>query len=353
MTDTIFNPTEVQLVSASNVESSILSEYYSRTFPHRRQSLPLIWRWLNKSESFNDNMPFVLLYQTQVIGHVGLRPVKLKINGKPYEGGWPIDLRVNEEYRKYGLGKLLTKKFTEYAEIHLGFLNENSYPLFTRLGWKDGCKTYTHFIPINPFDHPKFHRSVPSSILNVGNIVLKPFLTIQLRKFRKIKYKTGNVSKIEIDGFVSLREKYHNKIVDSVVPQRDLDFLNWRILKSPNLRKYKLFSIMALQAIILENDNRGKYIDILTISDYSDVNKVIELIGSIAYYASKNNFSYVRFCSSDAEFDKLMSHQLKTTKKKYNLCFYTADKGIEPELEKIAWHWELIDSDFEYMEPKQ
>lgn len=347
-----FNKSEVNLLSAIEIDEKLLSNYYRNTFPHRKNSLPQIWKWLNNSGFYKNEIPFILKYNDEIIGHTGLRPVTVQINEKNYLSGWPIDLRVDPRFRNQGLGQQLTNKLVDYADIHLAFPNDNSYPLFIKLGWKDGGKTLTHFFPIKPLDHPRFIKKVPAPFRYIINSLAKPYFNFKYSRIGNFKFQIEKITPAALNEFEIQRKLNDDifKVKGYILPLKDKEYMKWRILDSPNFNKYKMFSVKGVYAIILLNDNRGKYVDILAISTFQKLNQVIDLIASICSYAAKNNYSYVRICSSYEKLSDLLQTKIGCRRKEYRFCFFTKDKDLYSKVQKYRWFWELIDSDFEYME---
>jgi hypothetical protein len=349
----MFDNNEVQLLPAAEIDENVLAEYYRKTFPHRKISMPLIWKWLNNSKFYNNKIPIVLSYKGELIGHEGMRPVNLRIDNDTLPAGWPIDLRVNPGYRNHGLGKLLSNSLFPYSKIQMAFGNRNSYPLFKKLGWIDGGNTYTHFLPIKPLDHPKFSRTVPDPVINFINTVTRPYFSYKIKKKAKSEYQIKEISVEGITEFAQLRES-NNKKIDlkkKIIPQRNFEYLKWRILESPNKHKYKLFYIDKISAIILMNNNRGRYIDILSISNLSCEQIIYDLIVSVCSFATDSDYSYVRLCSSFNDLNKRLKKEFNSFRKEYNFTYYTQDIDLKSKISDYKWVWELIDSDFEYMEP--
>ena len=350
---TTFNKSDVQLISASEVDESLLEKYFQKTFPHRSLSFPLIWKWLNNSNNYNEKIPLVLVYKGEIIGYMGLKPIDLRVLDRTCSSGWAIDLRIYPDYRNQGLGQILSKELFKYAEILLGFPNEKSGPLLKKIGWQEGGKSFTHFFPIQPLDHPRFTRILPNIACKLINKIAKPFFQFKYKKFSQYEFQIREINSIVLDEFTkncTINEKIF--ITEKIVtPLRDKKFLQWRVLESPNINKYRLFSINGIEAIILLNNNRGKYIDILSVSNFANHERVIDLIGSICLYASKNNYSYVRILISNNIIGDKLRNKLGGRIKEYNFIFYTKDKYFESQLLSYKWHWELIDSDFEYLEP--
>ncbi|MBG0859637.1 MAG: GNAT family N-acetyltransferase [Bacteroidales bacterium] len=351
MTD--FDKSEVHLLSASEIDEKDLVDFYRKTFPHRKNSLPKIWRWLNHTEFFNNDIPFVLRYKGDLIGHIGLRPVELLIDKEYVLAGWPIDFRVDQRYRNHGLGQILSRRLINYTKIQLAFPNVNSYPLFKKIGWVDGGKIYTHFMPIKPLDHPRFYAKIPVLIITLINVLVKPYFKARYKRLNKYEYIIQGITNTIIDEFVTSRAVDNaNCIKEGIIfPQRNLEYMKWRILASPNINKYFLFKTETISAILLMNNNRGKYIDILSVSSFSDLQQVFDLVASICFFASNNNYSYVRICSSIDYLSKLLNEKLKSRKKEYNFVYLIQDDRLKSRIANYKWFWELIDSDFEYLEP--
>ena len=55
------------------------------------------------------------MIKKEILAHLGTIPFKMHLNGKIFDAQWWMDFSVHPNYRRQGLGKLLTKKCMEYS----------------------------------------------------------------------------------------------------------------------------------------------------------------------------------------------------------------------------------------------
>ena len=154
-----------------------------------------------------------------------------------------------------------------------------------------------------------------------------------------------NLNKDNIKTFVDIKNE--NNVIK---PIRDEEYLHWRFLNSPEIKKYKIFKDEnGLSALIKERKDKPNswHLDILLISDFSNEKNLISLLANIILWAKNHKYSYVKIYISDKNLSKKISWNLLSFVKNPRFFYYSSDKNFLNILKKGAFFWQLADSDFE------
>ena len=90
-----------------------------------------------------------------------------------------------------------------------------------------------------------------------------------------------------------------------------------------------------------------KQIDLLWISDWSDIGKIQTMIAALALWAMDKGFSWIRYYVSDSQLSAKLN-TLHSIVRNPRFAFYSRNKNLfEIASQSVKWHWELMDSDFE------
>jgi len=134
----------------SEVNTELLNNFYKVTFPFRFKNLTNHWKWYYRIGHTNFE-PLILEYDSKIIGMAGLIPVELKFKEKITDAIWFTDFFVLKEFRKKGLGSVLTKEWMNLCPIQITFCNDESLKIFKKFKWKNNDYTYKNIKPLNFF----------------------------------------------------------------------------------------------------------------------------------------------------------------------------------------------------------
>jgi hypothetical protein len=345
-----FNKSDVSIVSACDVNPTLLIDFYKQVFSERNDFFQTNWKWLNRTSFYNNTTPLVLIFKNQVIAHAGMIPVSMVIADKIFTASWFIDFAVLPEFQRFGLGSMLTKRWMQFSDIQITFCNEKSIGVFKKLGWAESFNTYMHINIVSPFNHPRLAKILPSFFRKIFNRIVYPFVYLFYKKdaYTNIDSRLHKMSESSINNFLNLysvREKSGN----SAFPIRDLDFLKWRVLNSPNKNNYYTFNDVNFSAIISVQNKDGGYIDVLCVSDVAKKTEIRNMINTLAIWALKKKLSRIRFYSSDKNLSDYLKKTTGAFVKHPRFAFFTENKSLFEKLKSIDWQLELIDSDFEHI----
>jgi|WetSurMetagenome_2_1015567.scaffolds.fasta_scaffold165478_2 hypothetical protein len=341
----------IQILSAFEADPLDLNDFYSKMYPDRAHNLTTIWAWLNRSYFFENKIPLVIIQDNKIIAHAGMIPIKVLIAQKEYFANWFIDFSVLPQFQNKGLGMVLTNKWMDFADLNITFCNEKSMGVFKKYGWTESFNSYMHILPIRPFDHPQLTKRLPVFTRETLNLVTKPILTIQYKKnISKLDHYSLEILKQEqAEGFVDrkIEESSTGNQNLKIRPLRDFDFVKWRITGSPNFNKYLLYQVHDFKAIILPNDNHGKYIDVLWISDTSQQKSIKTMISHLGLWGLKKHYSYIRMYTSEKELSLYLKKKFFGYISHPRFAFFSSNTELFAKVQGKDWDWQLVDSDFE------
>ena len=343
------NQDEIAICSASDVDTTLLIDFYQKAYPDRIDALKSNWNWLNRSEFYESKTPLVLVYKNQVIAHAGMIPFNISVFGNLQTASWFIDFKVLPEFQRHGLGMILTKEWMTFSDCCVTFCNDKSIGVFKKYGWFESFDTYMHLNFTMPFNHPRFVRRLPAFVRKILNLITCPILfRIYIRhSYANNSYQLERLSEESFSTFLSLYNNTKRMSENMVSPIKDLDYCKWRVLRSPNRDKYFIYKTEALSALVSLQSNQAKYIDILWMSNTKDQHEIIKMVSTLGIYGIRNGFSYVRFYTSNKQLSDHVRAKTKSIVRHPRFAYFCEDESIMKKLKRAKWDFELIDSDFE------
>lgn len=342
---------EVSIVSAHEVEPSCLLDFYEKIYSDRSISLPKLWKWLYRSDFYNKKTPLVLLYQDQVIAHAGMIPFYLDLDGKKYTASWFVDFYVLPEFQRHGLGMLLTRKWMEFSDICVTFCNEKSIGIFKKNGWFELHDTNLNYYFIRPFNLPKFVRNFSPMVRSGLNFLSFPFFSWFYRRHQSSLdlLCVENIEPVALTYF----QKAYQKQAGIVSPLRDEDYVTWRFLESPARNDYAVVSLPENPVKIIIKKRKDKplsqHIDILWVSHPDRISEVQILLATLAKWSIQEGYDYIRHYLSNKEVSQTLKRSLGAATQHPRFAFFSKDKNIFEKLKTMKWHFEMMDSDFEFI----
>lgn len=344
------NKNEITIHSACNVDSTILNEFYRQAYPERINYLKTNWRWLNRTEFLDNNIPLVLVFNKQVIAHLGMIPFKALIGGNKYLASWYIDFKILPKFQRQGLGKIMIGEFTKLTDCCLATgCTPSSFRAFIKSGWVESKNTYLHLNFLLPFNHPFFTRKFPAFICKILNGITYPlFYFVYIKHSVGISsYQLNKLTEISFENFYNCYSKNKMLSENQVVPIRDRLYTQWRVLNSSNKDKYYIYKNEKFSSLVSFNNNHGQYIDILWVSNSNDKLEIVKMISSLGIYGMKKGFSYIRFYTTNPVLSKYIKNKTRSFIRRPIFVYFSKNKLLLEKLKKINWDFELIDNDFE------
>lgn len=343
------NKEDIIIIPAGDISTKLLLDFYQVVFPERFESLKYNWNWLNRSDFYDNKIPLVVFYENRVIAHSGMIPFKFAFENEIYSASWFIDFKILNEFQRLGLGSKLTNEWMSFSDCSFTFCNEKSIGVFKKFGWVESFDTYMHLHFMFAFDHPGFVRRLPLFLRKFLNQVSYFFYYWIYIKFSysKENYKVEPYTDILFDDFYST---YLNKIKLNSLDFnfRDIEYVRWRILNSPNKQYYHIYSANDFKSIVSIQNNHGKYIDILWVSDLSNEFEITKMIASLGIYGLQRGYAYLRFFTNNRKMSVSIKYKLKSWVSHPRFAFYSKNTSLFQKLKNVQWNFELIDSDFEH-----
>lgn len=123
--------------------SAYQDQFNSRRFKDRDQVVKRYFWEYEQNPHLESGKPtiWVCRIEGRIIGQFCAMPATLYINGHPCKAGWCQDFIVLPQYRKAGIGRLLTKHLIDESKEYFDLLlvagtNEVSYKIFKEAGFK-------------------------------------------------------------------------------------------------------------------------------------------------------------------------------------------------------------------------
>jgi len=279
-----------------NKETFIIKKYNQRD---ERFLLPLMnknfnenwyldeWIWKYKKNPNGFSTLVLLNSAGKIIGQYSHLIKKFQIHGKVYNSLMGVDVFVDKNYQGTGL----ISEFPKY--IHLFYMNQNffhyGFPSKNALkAYKKSGDVYKEYSIIDNYYHAKQYNPISKFFINF----VKFSNQLHFHHF-------STSDKKEIDALWNKKKKE----IDVCVI-RDFEYLNWRILQSPD--RMKLFLIKNKGETIgyfsiMIKDKVCYITDILVLNDF--INE--KLIKKIERFCLKGNIKEIRIFISDKKIKKM------------------------------------------------
>ena len=260
----------------------------------------LMFDWISSSNPVAGNEFYLVIEDNKkIIAHMGRMPVDLMINGKKDRGYFFHDLLVHPEYRKKGLGILLSnclhKAWEDMtATLAIGiWINEFTNAYYKRRGYYQ-LNTYSFIRPLNlkySLQRLIKNRFVVRVITPFG-IVLSGLYELFISKHRCPNVFISQVEKFD-ERFDTFAGEISRKF--AIIVLRHSKYLNWKYIDKPFAnyivltaeRDKKLTGYIVLRSRKNGDSRVGVIADIL--ADPDDSETITSLCqGAIGFFKEKN-----------------------------------------------------------------
>ncbi|MBN1181913.1 MAG: GNAT family N-acetyltransferase [Bacteroidales bacterium] len=342
--------TEIKILSASEVRPDLLSSFYSSAYPVRAAFMESNWSWINRAYYHGNRIPLVLISDEKVIAHAGLIPVTMQIGGKDHSAGWFIDLAVLPEYQRSGYGSILVRKRMELSEIQMTFPNKRSRGIFKKLGWHFYSDSNMHYIFLRPFNYPALKKWLPSKLRFILNqIYFSLMRSFYLRNsLAEEDINLDLISPISLKEFLSAYNNEPKASNEEVVIVRDEDYMQWRVLNSPNRSQYYIYSNGDFHALVYFNNRIGDSIDVLLMSDDSNNEQIKTMLCSLAIKGESEGYAFIRLLTTHESLTTYVRRNARSFVRQRDFVFNSKNQSLLNIMKNLSWRLALIDSDFEF-----
>jgi len=263
-----------------------------------------LWLWECKKNP-NGHVTMVAEHDGQIVGHMSLVLVDMKIGSKTMSGAQAVDLIVHPSFRHQGMFLTLGKKLFSEARrkgicVSFGFPNREARSGHLKYGWFDVCNVprlvkflnihnalcqyiTNRYKIINLLTKYRVSKFFVQLLLRVASMFAYLVLLMFGRDTEHIELQDVKVARIarfddRIDNFWKDVSKDYPIIV-----VRNSNYLNWRYFQKPG-SKYTVFvaesngKILGYMVLLITKGKSGCMVDMLTYPDKS----IIQLLLSKA-----------------------------------------------------------------------
>ncbi len=321
------------------------AEFYRESFPGR--SLAQRWPWLYRTAFPGSPFPLLMRDGERTVAHAGGIPFALGLGGHEYRAAWFVDFVVSPDLQGRGLGSRLTRAWMDASEIGVTFCNDRSMAVFRRFEWIESFDTRLHTLWLRPFDHRRA-AVLPTWARSAGNRLAAPVWHGLLRPYasgepRLEPLSAGDGRALVETGRAALGD-------DAAVPVRDPAYWSWRVEESPERDRYRLYREGDVTLLIKLRDEGRRSVDVLWMSEWGAgaTETIRGMLASLARWALRQQYSSVRYYPpARALSDHLSS--LRPVVSRPRFAYWAADAMVLQRLRSVSWHWQLLDSDFEWL----
>jgi hypothetical protein len=260
------------------------------------------WNWEFKGNPGGFNA-FIAVDGQRMMGHLASINREIRIGDSEHNASLYVEGVIHPDYRKKGIfvaldNKLRSHLISEKIALGYGFPNDNSLPIFKKLG-------YTEFFNLNIMIRPMNFKNISEK--TISNRILRVFFNLGGRFAFKLLYRSKKVKHVEgveigvVNEFDSRFDDFWESVEteQKIILKRDSKYLNWRYNQCPE-KQYRIFvaekegKIMAWAVVrILEKFNlkNGAIVDIMAHEYCWDI--VTNLMMKIEEYFKKERVDLV------------------------------------------------------------
>jgi GNAT superfamily N-acetyltransferase len=342
---------ESDIESGHAIEPAAVEQFYATMYANRPVDLARLWRWMYRP-TFLESVrpPLVMQHEGRVVAHAGMIPFALDLgDGEIKSAAWFVDFAVLPEHQGEGIGKLLTEAWMRHPDVCVTFCNDKSIGVFKKYGWVESFDTRLIHLFINPLNHPRIAARVPAPLRGPGNRLLSTAM--------RLNYK----ARARGAGALTVQPVTADTIAEVVAvatmpngvtqPCRDAEYLKWRLLDAPDRGAYRVFSMaedLRVVARLRTENPDSRHLDILWVTDWSQLAELKRLIALMAEWGHHNGFDFMRLYSSSPWAASKLSRALLGWVRHPRFAYFSKDPALLQRLEQVRWHFELMDSDFEW-----
>lgn len=337
---------DFEIGNALELDEKLLQVFYRKYFKERKYSLIDWWKWQYRVEK--KNSPFVAIKNNQIAAHSGYIPFNLSFQGEQLPSRWYIDFMVDKDFRRQGLGSLLTKQLMSLNGLTIAITgNEKSMGAFRKLKWRENFDSYLIYLPINPESLPFLMNRFSATQLSIIGPILKALYTLNALRF--FKYRRSSITRMKIDKTTINNLNSTFSGIAQIYPLRDSAFWRWRILESPDLEKYRIIRIDDSHLLFKEiRDAKGETsIELFYIDQSLSIKQRLELIKKLYLWSVKEGYSYIRLYTTNSDLKKRLRFVCGALDSKAAFAYYVNSKVVHSTLSDYSFDFQFVDNDFE------
>lgn len=341
---------DVRFVSGSEISSEPLEEFYGTLFPERAGFLTQNWRWLYRGEGGAVlSSPITAMIGNQIVGHGGVIPVRLRKGAEEQTAVWMVDFAIRPEHQRGAIGGGLVLAGMASCPLRVAFLNERSWKMVAKLGWRESLHTEAFQLLLRPGDHPRVRQVTDE----------RPWLEPLARlagQTTQIVWRAGATARITASPISpqTLAPFVETAQAQALHATRSEQFLEWRLLSHPHRKQYFVFhaetpagDYQTIARVVDQPRYRRLHLLSLRATPHDD-RSLSRFFGGVVRWALQERISQVVFVSGDPAVRRVARRWFPYCKTQ-RFAFHANDKDGEQFLGGAGSRWELIDGDFEMM----
>jgi hypothetical protein len=341
---------DVRFVSGAEISPEPLEQFYDELFPERASFLKQNWRWLyqgERGESYPS--PMAAMIGDRIVGHGGVIPVRLRKGNEEQTAIWMVDFAIRPEYQRGAIGGGLVLAGMASCPLRVAFLNERSWKMVAKLGWRESMHTEAFQLLLRPSDHPRVRRATEERRW------LEPLARWAGQTTRMV-WRAGATAPITATpisraALAPFLEKDYGQAIHAA---RSEGFLNWRLLRHPHRDQYFVFEAEApgggYQAIArVVEQPRYRRLHLLSLKAQPHDNRALSrFFGGIVRWSMQEQVSQLVFVSGEPDVRRVARRWFPyATLQRF--AYHANDEAGEKFLGGANSQWELLDGDFEMM----
>lgn len=323
----------------SELKSEKLIAFYKKAFKERSNIIIDNYNWCYR-KGYNSFEPIVLIIDEEIIGHAGLIPSELNINGKIYQFIWFTDFIILPEFRKKNYGQILTQEWMKICSTQITFCNDHSLKIFKKFRWGHNLSVKRVIKPINLFNNIPVLNYVKNNFINN---IYKSYIRKKIYKVPLLSPKIIDNKTIKI--LTNAEKKINNDL--SVFLVRDENWFTWRLMDCPYKENIRVFECD--DNYIIVNIYKYKNLKRLNIIYYLFQNKKSHgVVDIVTKWSLENNIDFIWYSINDKNKDDKSLKTFSFLEKKLNFAFNSTETEIKEFLQNGIQNSQGIDSDIDF-----
>lgn len=262
------------------------------------------WLWKYMENPFFIEKPamWICAINGKTAGFLGGIPVRLKVGTEIINAAWAVDFMTSQEYRRKGMGRLLTSEANKYFDVFLSIgQTDMACKLFTKMGWEN-LGYIRHYIKI--WDVRVLIKERIKIVFIVNLICLPINALLKLLTHFKDPKKSKKIEIRMIDNFDTESSAFWEAIKGSykIAVPRDMTYLNWKYNRQPDMgyvkfcaeRDHKICGYIIGRVINTETNNGTEGLITDVIVQPGDKDAMESLMFSMLKYIKDKGCSMAR-----------------------------------------------------------
>ena len=335
--------TQPTIKSIQNLSKEEVDGFLRKEFPIKKAAFLINHgEWLHRG---NENR-FVLVLNKKIIGYFGIIPFKVHWKEELKESFWWTDLIISENYRGRGYQSIVDKHVCSRPELKLGFPNKIAAKIHQKHHWKIFDHIKVLMFPIKPSKSSLLKKRYPIIGLTL-DLLITPLINVRRKSVSKWSYreKTPRFNK-----YVQL---FNAARAGQISIKKDLDYFNWRYLKSPYRDDYEYYLchkpndnqiVLILRKIKTKFGLKVRIVDMF--GNLEDLKAVKDIMNFVIFRAIKKNANQITIMQSHQSLHRLLFSIGFIIFSKARLCLSSENNYQIDQKEMMSWSLSDSDNDF-------